>query len=224
MIFNTISVFPEIFSCLSSYGIIGKAIENKIIEVNSINLRDFSNNKHNKVDDMIYGGGPGMLMTPEPLYEAMHSVKTDQSKVVYMSPQGQILNNDLIKELSSFEELIILCGHYEGIDQRIVDNYVDYEVSVGDYVVSGGELPAMILIDSISRFIPSVVGNEESVLEDTFYNGLLKYPCYTRPQNFMGLEVPEVLLSGNHKKIEEWRLEKSIENTKKKRPDLLKNN
>lgn len=220
MKFNTISVFPETFQALNGYGVLGKALENKVLEVNSINLRDFSNNKHNKVDDEIYGGGPGMLIKPEPLYDAIQSLDT-KGPVIYMSPQGKVLDNDLAISLSKEEEITIVCGHYEGIDQRIIENYINLEVTIGDYIVTGGEIPAMILIDCVSRFIPGVVGNNESVIEDTFFNGLLKYPCYTRPQNFNGHEVPEVLLSGNHAKINEWRKEKSVEITKIKRPDLL---
>lgn len=220
MKFNTISVFPEIFQALEGYGVLGKALEAEILEVNSINLRDFSNNKHNKVDDEIYGGGPGMLIKPEPLYDAIKSLDT-KGPVIYMSPQGKVLDNDLAIDLSKEEEITIICGHYEGIDQRIIDNYIDLEVTIGDYIVTGGEIPAMVLIDCVSRFIPGVVGNDESVTEDTFFNGLLKYPCYTRPQSFNGYEVPEVLLSGNHAKINEWRKEKSVEITKMKRPDLL---
>lgn len=221
MIFNIITIFPEIFQFLNSYGVLGKAIEKNIIEINAINLRDFSNNKHNKVDDEIYGGGPGMLMTPEPIYNAIKSIENKDSKVLYLSPQGSILDNSIAKEISDFSEVTLLCGHYEGIDQRIIDNYVDYEVSIGDYIVTGGELPAMVLIDVVSRFIPGVVGNYDSIVEDSFYNGLLKYPCYTRPRSFNGFKVPDVLLSGNHQEIEKWREEKSLEITKNKRPDLL---
>lgn len=221
MKFNTISVFPEVFDILNSYGVLGKAIDNSIIELNSLNLRDYSTNKHKKVDDEIYGGGPGMLMTPEPIYRALESLKSHTHKVIYMSPQGRVLDNSLARDLAREEEITILCGHYEGVDQRIIDTYVDLEVSIGDYVLTGGELPAMVLIDVISRFIPQVVGNMDSVEEDSHYQGLLKYPSYTRPRDFMGLKVPDILLSGDHGKIEAWRKSKSLEVTRIKRPDLI---
>lgn len=220
MKFDIITIFPSFFNCLNEYGVIGKAIENSKININSVNLRDYSNDKHKKVDDEIYGGGPGMLMTPQPIYDAISDLRTEDSKVIFLSPQGRLLNQELVEEFAKSEHLILLCGHYEGVDQRIIDNYIDYEVSIGDYVLTGGELPAMVLIDSVARFIPGVLGNEESLTEDSLYNGLLKYSVYTRPRSFNGHTVPEVLLSGNHKLIEEWRKESSLDNTKLKRPDL----
>ncbi len=222
MRFDIITVFPSFFECLNEYGVIGKAIKDSKIEINAVNLRDYSNNKHKKVDDEIYGGGPGMLMTPEPIYNAIQDLKRDCSKVVFLSPQGKLLNQQMVEEFTGNDHLILLCGHYEGVDQRIIDNFIDYEVSIGDYVLTGGEIPAMVFIDAVSRFIPDVLGNEESAISDSLYDGLLKYSVYTRPSEFMGHKVPEVLLSGNHKLIEEWRRESSLKNTENKRPDLYK--
>ncbi|MDO5689734.1 MAG: tRNA (guanosine(37)-N1)-methyltransferase TrmD [Tissierellia bacterium] len=222
MRFDVLTLFPEFVLGLQSYGLIGKAIEAGRIELGSIDIRNFSRDKHRRVDDAIFGGGPGMLMTPEPIYESIQSCRRAESKVLFLSPQGRVLDQALVQELAQEEHLILLCGHYEGIDQRIIDHYVDMEVSIGDYVLTGGEIPAMVLIDSISRFIDGVLGNEESVTEDSHYDGLLKYPVYTRPRVFQGHEVPEVLLSGDHGRIEAWRQEQSLEVTRQKRPDLLK--
>ena len=221
MIFNILTLFPELFIPLKEYGIIGKAIKEKKISLNLINIRDFSKDSHKKVDDEIYGGGPGMLMTCQPIIDSIRSVKNKKSKVIYLSPQGSKLNHNLLTNLSRAEDLILLCGHYEGIDQRVIDLEVDMEISIGDFVVSGGEIPAMILVDSISRLVDGVVGNEKSVTEDSFYNGLLKYPVYTRPRVFEGLSVPDILLSGDHKKIEEYRKKESLRVTKEKRSDLI---
>ena len=221
MIFNILTLFPELFIPLKEYGIIGKAIKEKKISLNLINIRDFSKDSHKKVDDEIYGGGPGMLMTCQPIIDSIRSVKNKKSKVIYLSPQGSKLNHNLLINLSREEDLILLCGHYEGIDQRVIDLEVDMEISIGDFVVSGGEIPAMILVDSISRLVDGVVGNEKSVTEDSFYNGLLKYPVYTRPRVFEGLSVPDILLSGDHKKIEEYRKKESLRVTKEKRSDLI---
>lgn len=222
MKFDILTLFPEMFECLNS-SIIGKAIENKKIEINLVNIRDFSENKHNKVDDTPYGGGAGMVMMPDVVYRAYNSVKTAHSKVIYMSPQGERLNQSLVKSLANEENLIILCGHYEGIDQRVLDKIVDKEISIGDYVLTGGELPAMVLIDSVSRYVKGVI-SDESVEEESFSNGMLEYPQYTRPQVFEGVEVPQILLSGNHQEIAKWRKQKAQEITKLKRPDLLEKN
>lgn len=222
MKFDIITLFPEMFSVLEDYGVIGKAIESGALSLNPINLREYSQNKHKKVDDEIYGGGPGMLLAPQPIHSAICDIKKPESKVIFMSPQGKLLNQNLINTLSKEEHLIILCGHYEGVDQRIIDNYVDLEVSIGDYVLTGGELAAMVLVDSVSRFIPGVLGNEDSALLDSLYNGMLKYDVYTRPYDFLGMKVPDVLISGNHENIAKWREESSLNNTRLKRPDLLK--
>ena len=221
MQFDVLTLFPEMFSILDE-SIIGRAKKNKQIDINLVNIRDFSEDKHNKVDDTPYGGGAGMVMMPDVVYRAYNSLENkENAKVIYMSPQGKKLNQEKVKELSKENHLIILCGHYEGIDQRVLDKIVDEEISIGDYVLTGGEIPAMVLIDSVSRYVEGVL-NKESIKEESFIENLLEYPQYTRPEVFEGEKVPEVLLSGNHKEIEKWRKEKSLEITKKKRPDLLK--
>ena len=220
MKFDVLTLFPEMFECLNN-SIIVRAIEKELIDINLINIRNFSNNKHKKVDDTPYGGGSGMIMMPDVVYRAFQSVKTKNSKVIYMTPQGKKLNQKKVEELAKQEHLIILCGHYEGIDQRVLDKIVDEEISIGDYILTGGELPAMVLMDSVSRYIKGVL-NENSIKEESFTNGLLEYPQYTRPEIFEGEKVPDILLSGHHENIEKWRKEKSLEITKKKRPDLLK--
>ena len=219
MQFDVLTLFPEMFSSLNE-SIIGRAKKNKQININLVNVRDFSENKHNKVDDTPYGGGAGMVMMPDVVYRAYQSLNNKDTKVIYMSPQGKTLDQKKVVELSKEEHLIILCGHYEGIDQRVLDKIVDEEISIGDYVLTGGELPAMVLIDSVSRYVEGVL-SEDSIKEESFSNGLLEYPQYTRPEVFEGMKVPEILLSGNHQRIDEWRKEQSLEITKKKRPDLL---
>ena len=221
MKFDILTLFPEMFDILKQ-SIIGKAIEKELIDINLINIRDFSKNKHKKVDDTPYGGGAGMIMKPDVVYDAYKSIKSENAKVIYMSPQGKVLNQKKVEQLSKENHLIILCGHYEGIDQRVLDKIVDEEISIGDYVLTGGEIPAMVLIDSVSRYVEGVL-NEESIREESFSEGLLECPQYTRPEIFEGEKVPEVLLSGHHKNIEKWRKEKSLEITKNKRPELLKN-
>ena len=222
MKFDVLTLFPEVFDLFKSYGVISKAIDNGHIELNTTNIRDFSLNKHHKVDDTVYGGGSGMLMTCQPIYDSIESIKEDNSKVIFLSPQGKLLTQDLAKDLAKEDHLILLCGHYEGIDARITNNYVDMEVSIGDYVLTGGELPAAVLIDVVSRMIEGVLGNEESYKTDSHYNYLLQNDEYTKPREYRGLKVPDVLFNGNHKKIDEWKLQNSIENTKKKRPDLYR--
>ena len=221
MKFDVLTLFPEMFEPLNS-SIIGRAKEKNLIEINLINIRDFSKDKHKKVDDTPYGGGAGMVMMPDVVYDAYKSVEDKNAKVIYMSPQGKKLTQKKVEELAKQEHLIILCGHYEGIDQRVIDKIVDEEISIGDYVLTGGEIPAMVLIDSVSRYNSGVIA-EESREEESFINGLLEYPQYTRPEVFEGVKVPEVLLSGHHANIEKWRKEKALENTAKKRPDLLNN-
>ncbi len=219
MKFDVLTLFPEMFGILNQ-SIIGKAIEKELIDINLINIRDFSKDKHKKVDDTPYGGGAGMVMKPDVVYDAYKSIEDRNAKVIYMSPQGKTLNQKKVEELAKESHLIILCGHYEGIDQRVLDKIVDEEISIGDYVLTGGEIPAMVLIDSVSRYVKGVL-NEESIQEESFSNGLLEYPQYTRPEIFEGVKVPEILLSGHHENIEKWRKEKSIEITKKKRPEML---
>ena len=221
MKFDVLTLFPEMFETLKE-SIIGKALERKIIEINTINIRDFSKNNHKKVDDTPYGGGAGMVMMPDVVYDSYMSIPhKENAKVIYLSPKGKVLNQQKVEELSKQEHLILLCGHYEGIDQRVLDEIVDEEISIGDYVLTGGELPAMVLIDSVSRYVEGVL-NKESVSEESFTNGLLEYPQYTRPEVFLNKKVPEILLSGHHENIKKWRREQSLEITKQKRPELLK--
>ena len=220
MKFDVLTLFPEMFRPLEE-SIIGRAKEKGLIEINLINIRDFSKDKHKKVDDTPYGGGAGMVLMPNVVYDAYSSIKKEKAKVIYLSPQGKALNQDKVKELSKESHLILLCGHYEGIDQRVLDEIVDEEISIGDYVLTGGELPAMVLIDSVSRYVEGVL-NEESTNEESFSNNLLEYPQYTRPEEFRGIKVPEVLISGHHENIKKWREQKSLEITKLKRPDLLR--
>ena len=217
---DVLTLFPEMFKSLEE-SIIGRAQEKELININLINIRDFSKDKHKHVDDTPYGGGAGMVMKPDVVYDAYNSVKKQNSKVIYLTPQGKVLNQAKVEELSKDEHLILLCGHYEGIDQRVIDKIEPEEISIGDYVLTGGEIPAMVLIDAVSRYVDGVL-TKESIMEESFSNGLLEYPQYTRPEVFEGEKVPEVLLSGNHQNIEKWRKEKSIEITKKKRPELLK--
>lgn len=217
---DVLTLFPKSFEYLFQYGVIGKAIENGLVELNIIDIREFSKDKHKKVDDEVYGGSAGMLMTMQPVVDAINHVKSEDSIVVFLSPQGKILNQKIANDFSIERHLILLCGHYEGIDSRVINNYVDLEISIGDYVLTGGEIPAMVLIDSVSRLLQNVLGNEESFKTDSHYNILLQHDHFTRPREYEGHKVPEVLFSGNHKLIEKWQLESSIENTKNKRPDL----
>lgn len=221
MKFSILTLFPEFFSSLEDYSILGRAIKEKKVEIESINIRDFSENKHGQVDDYSYGGGPGMVMQPGPIYRAIESVKQKNSKVIYLSPQGKVLTQKKLNELSRLEHIVLLNGHYEGIDNRIVENYIDEEISLGDFVLTGGELASMVLIDGVTRLLPGVLSSEESYESESHYNGLLEYPQYTRPKTFNGFEVPEVLLSGNHKKIQQYRVYQSIKVTLEKRPDLI---
>ncbi|MDC0471067.1 tRNA (guanosine(37)-N1)-methyltransferase TrmD [Candidatus Pseudothioglobus singularis] len=224
MRFDIITLFPEMFSAIKEEGVIARAIKQSIISINEWQLRDFSENKYKNVDDKAYGGGAGMVMQVKPIRDCIKKIKEQEpeTKVIYLSPQGDPLNQNLVEKLSSFESLTLLCGRYEGVDERVIDNDVDFEVSIGDYVISGGELAAMVLIDSVSRRLPNVLGNKDS-LNDSFVNNLLDYPHYTRPESIDGDIVPEVLLSGNQAKIDAWRLEQAKHKTRQKRPDLLSN-
>lgn len=217
---DVLTLFPDSFAPLKE-SIIGRAQESKKIEINIINIRDFSTDKHHKCDDTPYGGGEGMVMTPQPLWDALENVLCKNSHVIYLSPKGQTLTQNKVKQLAKKENLVLVCGHYEGMDQRVIDNFVDEEISVGDYVLTGGELPAMIIIDSVARLLPEVLGNENSFKNETFENNLLEFPQYTKPSNFRGVKVPDVLLSGNHQEIEKWRKQQSLKLTKERRPDLL---
>lgn len=219
MKFDILTLFPEMFEPLSK-SIIGKAIEKGIIDINVIDIRDFSKDKHKKVDDTPYGGGAGMVIRPDVVYDAYTSIMADDAKVIYMSPQGKVLDQNKIENLSKEKHIVLLCGHYEGIDQRVLDKISPMEISIGDYVLTGGEIPAMVLIDSVSRYVSGVL-NEESIEEESFSNGLLEYPQYTRPEVFEGEKVPEVLLTGHHENIRKWRKKEAIKNTYYKRPELL---
>ncbi len=218
---DILTLFVDSFAPLKE-SIIGRAVEKGILEINLIDIRDFSQNKHKKCDDYVFGGGEGLLMTPQPLFDAIESVLDDDAYVIYMSPKGTTFSQGKAKELSLYKHLIFICGHYEGIDQRVIDAYVDEEISIGDYVLTGGELASMVVVDAVSRLIPEVLGNENSAINETFSDNLLECPQYTRPAEFRGMKVPEVLLSGNHAEIAKWRREQSEKLTKAKRPDLIK--
>lgn len=221
---DILTLFPEMVDGVLSESIIGRARKNGYIEINCINIRDFSKDKHRRVDDYPYGGGTGMVMQAQPIYDACQSIiKFSDTKpvIIYMSPQGKVFNQKTAKKLAQYEHIVLLCGHYEGVDERVIEEVVDFELSVGDYVLTGGELPAIVVADCVSRLVPGVLANADAYTEESHYNGLLEYPQYTRPPEFMGRKVPEVLLSGHHKNIAEWRREQSILRTKQKRPDLL---
>ena len=221
MKFDIITLFPEMFSAIKEEGVIARAIKKSIISITTWQLRDFSLNKYKNVDDKSYGGGAGMVIQVQPIRDCIIEIKKQnpKTKVIYLSPQGRKLDQYLVEKLTTYDSLTMLCGRYEGIDERVIENDIDYEVSIGDYVISGGELAAMVVIDAISRRLPNVLGNEDS-LKDSFTDNLLDYPHYTRPEVVDGHSVPEVLLSGNQAKIDAWRLEQSIKRTKQKRPDL----
>lgn len=223
MIIDILTLFPQMFTSIMNESIIGRAQEKGIIEINPINIRDFSKDKHKRVDDYPYGGGSGMVLMNQPLFDAMKSLTQgkNNSRIIYMTPKGKTFNQEMAKSLSDEENLIFICGHYEGIDQRFIDKWVTDEISIGDYVLTGGELPAMVLIDSIARLVPGVLNKNESYIDESFYSGLLEYPHYTRPAVYEGHTVPEILLSGNHKLIDEWRTKESIRITIERRPDLI---
>lgn len=221
---DVLTLFPDMFRAVLGDSIIARAEKNGILDFRFINIRDYSTNKHRKVDAYPYSGGGGMLMTPQPIYDAYQSIASGldyKPHTIYMSPQGKIFNQAKARELSEYEHLVFLCGHYEGVDQRILDMIVDEEISIGDFVLTGGEIPAMAVIDAVSRMLPGVLSGEENFMNESHYNGLLEYPQYTRPEVFMDRTIPEVLLSGHHKNIERWKRQKSLEVTLEKRPELL---
>ena len=222
MKFDIITLFPEMFSAIKEEGVISRALKNSIISIREWQLRDFSRNRYKNVDDKPYGGGAGMVMQVQPIRDCLAKIKElePETKVIYLSPQGEPLNQKLVEKLAKFDSLTLLCGRYEGIDERVIENDIDYEVSIGDYVISGGELASMVLIDAVSRRIDNVLGNKDS-LNDSFAVNLLDHPHYTRPESIDGESVPEVLLSGNQAKIDAWRREQAIKKTKQKRPDIL---
>jgi tRNA (guanine37-N1)-methyltransferase len=226
MKFDIMTLFPELVLGVLGESIIGRAQKSGLIEVSAHNIRDYSDNKHRKTDDTPFGGGVGMVMTCQPIYDCFAKIKAEipaeaRTRVIYMSPKGRLFSHSVAKELAEYDNLIFLCGHYEGVDQRIIDEIVDEEISIGDYVVTGGEIPACIVIDAVSRLIDGVLASSECYEGESVASGLLEYPQYTKPRSFMGREVPEVLLSGDHKKIELWRLSEAVRITKERRPDLL---
>lgn len=221
MVFKIISIFPEMLESILSVSIIGRAVKKGLLDIYYVNLRDYTEDKHKKVDDYPFGGGPGMLLKPEPVYRAIMDNKIAGTRVVYMSPKGKPLNQKLVEELSNEKDLLIIAGHYEGLDQRIIDHYIDEVISIGDYVLTGGELPAAVLVDAVGRLVPGVLSNEESGMIESHSDILLEHPQYTRPREFNGLEVPDVLLSGNHQRIQKWQRFKSLETTINNRPDLI---
>ena len=222
MKFDIITLFPEMFSAIKEEGVIARAMKKSLISINTWQLRDFSSNNYRNVDEKPYGGGAGMVIQVKPIRDCISKIKqsSPNTKVIYLSPQGKKLDQNLVEELATFESITMLCGRYEGIDERVIENDIDFEISIGDYVISGGELAAMVVIDAISRRLPGVLGNEVS-LKDSFTDNVLDCPHYTRPEVIDCQSVPEVLLSGNQAKIDAWRLEQSIKKTKQKRPDLL---
>ena len=217
---DILTLFPQMFVPLKE-SIIGRAVDKKILEINVVDIREFSKDRHKKCDDYPFGGGAGMLMTIQPLYDAIKSVKREKSKLIFPSPQGKLFTQNVAKELSEEEHLIFICGHYEGVDERLFSLFEIDEISLGDFVLTGGELPSMVMVDALCRLVDGVL-NKESLESESFSNGLLEYPQYTRPSSFMGLDVPEVLLSGNHEEVNKWRAEQSLKRTKERRKDLLK--
>lgn len=221
---DILSLFPGYFQGPFDESIIGQARKKGLLDISLIDIRDFADNKHNKVDDRPYGGGPGMVMMPQPTAQALRNVHTEESHVVYLTPQGPLLTAGKCRELAAHKHLVLLCGHYEGIDERVLTTDVDEEISIGDYVLTNGCLAAIVLVDAVVRFVPGVLGHELAASEESFEQGLLDCPHYTRPEIFEGMEVPQVLLSGNHQKIAEWRHQKALEKTNRVRPDLLRRN
>ncbi|MGI6752268.1 MAG: tRNA (guanosine(37)-N1)-methyltransferase TrmD [Anaerovoracaceae bacterium] len=229
---TVLTLFPEMFGPVISHSILGRANKKGIIRVETVNIRDYTLDKHNRTDDTPFGGGAGMVMSAEPIYRALEDIckgnneecdgENKTKRLIYLSPRGRRLNQSLIEELSGEKELVLLCGHYEGVDQRVLDGWGFEEVSIGDYILTGGELPAMVLIDGVARMLPSVLGSDEAHREESIYSGLLEYPQYTKPREYGGMMVPEVLISGDHERIRLWRFEKSLQLTKERRPDLFK--
>ena len=229
MDFHVLTIFPEMFDSPFSSGLISKAVVKGLVRITYHDIRNYATDSHKSVDDYPFGGGPGMVMKPEPIFLAVEDLRSSNligsnSRIIAMSPQGRMFDKNIARELTGYDELVLICGRYEGIDERVIQNLADEELSIGNYILNGGELASMVVIDSVSRLLPGVVGAEQSILQDSLSDGLLKYPQYTRPRSFRGFDVPEVLLSGNHKVIDKWRKEKSVEKTNKKRPDLIRDN
>ena len=228
MIFDIMTLFPELVEYILNESIIGRAQKNGAIKVNCHNIRDFSTDKHRRVDDTPYGGGKGMLMMAPPIYDCYEHIissksETSKKRVIFMSPSGKVFDQKKAEELSKYDDIVILCGHYEGVDKRIIDEIIDEEISIGDFVLTGGEIPACIIVDAVSRLVDGVLSDPECYEKESISSGLLEYPQYTRPYEFHGVRVPDVLISGNHAKIDEWRHEQALKITKEKRPDLLEN-
>ena len=226
MKFHVMTLFPELIENVLGESIIGRAQKDGLISLETYNIRDYSTDKHRKTDDTPFGGGCGMVMTCQPIFDCFDDLKSkisegSKTRVIYMSPKGRIFNHSIAKELSEYDDLVFLCGHYEGVDQRVIDNLVDEEISIGDYIVTGGEVPACIVIDAVSRLIDGVLAERASYEDESVASGILEYPQYTKPRDFRGMTAPEVLLSGDHKRIARWRLEKAVEITRERRPELL---
>ncbi len=218
---KVLSLFPEMFAPVREMSILGRACQKGLLEIRTIDIRDYTLDKHKKTDDTPFGGGAGMVMAPEPVFRALEAAEAGKGRIFYMSPRGRMLDEALLREIAALDEWTLVCGHYEGLDQRAIERWGMEEISIGDYILTGGELPAMVLIDAAARFLPGVLGSEESNLEESVYSGLLEYPQYTKPRSFREDEVPEVLLSGDHRKIRLWRLEQSLRLTAERRPDLF---
>ncbi len=218
---DVLTIFPGMFEPVVGDSMLGRAGEKGILDIRLHDIRDYTLDKHNRTDDAPFGGGGGMVMMPDPVFRCLESIDAKGKKFIYMSPRGRVMDEEMIRELSSLEDLVILCGHYEGVDQRILDYWDAEEVSIGDYILTGGELPAMVLIDAVARLIPGVLGNENSAMDESIYSGLLEHPQYTQPRDYRNIHVPDVLLEGNHKLIDLWRFRKSLELTAERRPELL---
>ncbi len=219
---DIITLFPSIFEPVLTASIINRAQLKKLVEINVIDLRDFTHDSYRTVDDRPYGGGAGMILKPEPLFEAVESLRTDDSHIILLSPQGTTFNQSKANKLVHYHHLILICGHYEGVDERVKSALIDEEISIGDYILTNGNLPAMVITDAIIRLVPGVLGNDQSIIEESFSHGLLEYPQYTRPSDYRDMKVPEILLSGNHKQIKLWKQEQALIQTEKKRPDLYR--
>ncbi|HHP51094.1 MAG TPA: tRNA (guanosine(37)-N1)-methyltransferase TrmD [Moorella mulderi] len=222
---DVLTIFPEMFTCFLSTSIIKRAIEAGVLTVHLVDIRDYSQDKHRRVDDYPFGGGPGMIMRPEPIFLAVEALLEEgesRPPIILLTPQGEVFNQEMAKELATYPRLILICGHYEGVDERVRQFLATREISIGDYVLTGGELPAMVIIDAVARLLPGVLGDPQGAWEDSFTMGLLEYPQYTRPRDFRGLKVPEVLLSGNHEEIRRWRRREALRRTWQRRPDLLR--
>ncbi len=218
---DILTLFPEMFPPVMESSMLGRAAQNGILDIRTHDIRDYTQNKHNRTDDYPFGGGGGMVQMADPIFRTLEDIGAQGKRLLYMSPRGKVMDQQLLSELAEETELVILCGHYEGVDQRVLDHWDAQEVSIGDYILTGGELPAMVLIDAVARLLPGVLGNADSAMDESIYSGLLEHPQYTQPREYRDMQVPEVLLSGNHRKIHLWRLEQSLDLTARRRPDML---